>query len=81
MRLVEHKDDGGQECALVPVTPYVEEMSYEPSDERLDWSQNSHVSLPKGQFNMDLNTLMFIVGQTRMPMALKRPSNMTLGPC
>ena len=30
---------------------------------------------------MDLNTLMFIAGQNRMPMAPKRAPNLPLGPC
>ena len=34
-----------------------------------------------GQFNMDLNTLMFIARQNRMPMAPKRAPNLPLGPC
>ena len=37
-RLVEHDDDGGHERALVPVTSYGEEMSYEPSHDKVDWS-------------------------------------------
>ena len=76
MRLVEHKDDGGQERALVPITSYGEELSYEPSDERLERSRTPHISLPEGQFNIDLNTLIFMAGQARMPMAPKRASNM-----
>ena len=37
---------------------------------------------PQGQqFNMDYNTLMFIMGQGRMPMAPKRAPNLPLGPC
>ena len=38
-------------------------------------------SYHEGQLNMDLNTLMSIVGQNRMPMALKRAPNLPLGPC
>ena len=68
VRLVKHDDDGGHKRALVPVTPYGEELSYDPSDDKVDWSQTPHISLPEGQFNMDLNTLMFIAGQTRLPM-------------
>ena len=81
VRLVEHDDDGGHERALVPVTSYGEEISYEPSDDKVDWSRTPHVALPKGQFNMDLNTLTFIAGQTRMPMVPKRALNLPLGPC
>ena len=81
MRLVEHDDDGGQERVLVHVTPYGEELSYDPSDDKMDWSQTPYISIPKGQFNMDLNTLMFIAGQTRVSMVPKRASNLPLGPC
>lgn len=81
VRLVEHNDDGGQERALVPITPYGEELSYVLSEERLDWSRTPHISLLEGQFNMDLNTLMFIAGQARMLMVPKRALNMPLGPC
>lgn len=81
VRLVEHDDEGGHERALVPVTSYGEEISYEPRDDKVDWSRTPHISLPEGQFNMDLNTLMFMAGQTRMPMVLKRATNLPLGPC
>ena len=41
------------------------------------------VNYQEGQYNMDLNTLMFIAGQARpqMLMAPKRPPNAPLGPC
>ena len=38
VRLVEHDDDGGHEHALVPAYPYGEELSYDPSDDKVDWS-------------------------------------------
>ena len=38
VRLVEHDDDRGQEHVLVRVTPYGEELSYDPSDDKVDWS-------------------------------------------
>ena len=81
MRLVEHDDEGGQKRALVLATSYGEEVLYEPSEDKVDWPQTPHVSLPEGQFNMDLNTLMFIAGQTRMPTIPKKVSNLPLGPC
>ena len=40
------------------------------------------VNFQDGQYSMDLNTLLFIVGQAkaRMPQASKRPPNAPLGP-
>ena len=61
--------------------PYGEEGSCSQNKEGLDWPRNPQVSYLDGQFNMDLNTLMFIVGQNRMPMAPKRAPNLPLGPC
>ena len=34
--MVEHEDDGGHERALVPVTSYGEEVSYETSEDKVD---------------------------------------------
>ena len=63
------------------VMPYGEEGSCSQSEEGLDWPRNPQVSYIDSQFNMDLNTLIFIVGQNRMPMAPKRAPNLPLGPC
>ena len=35
VRLVEHDEEGGHERALVPVTSYGEEVSYEPSEDKV----------------------------------------------
>ena len=61
--------------------PYGEEGSCSQSKEGMDWPRNPQVSYLDGQFNMDLNTLMFIAGQNRMPMAPKRAPNLPLASC
>ena len=81
VRIIGQEEDLNQEQALVPVMPYGEEDSCSQSEEGLDWPRNAQVSYHEGQFNMDLNTLMFIAGQNRMPMAPKRAPNLPLGPC
>ena len=62
MRIIEQDEDLNQERALVPLMPYREKGSCSQSKEGLDWPRNPQVSYLDGQFNMDLNTLMFIVG-------------------
>ena len=61
--------------------PYGEEGPCSQSEKGLDWPRNPQVRYHEGQFNMDLNTLLFIAGQNRMPMAPKRAPNLPLGPC
>ena len=45
--------------------------------------RNPLVTFYEGQFSMDLNTLMFITNQARLPLAqgLKGAPNLPLGPC
>ena len=81
VRIIGQDEDLNQERALVPVMPYGEEGSCSQSKEGLDWPRNTQVSYYEGQFNMDLNTLMFIVGQNRMHMAPNKAPNLLLGPC
>ena len=45
--------------------------------------RNPSVTFFEGQFSMDLNTLMFIANQARLPAAQgpKQAPNLPLGPC
>ena len=81
VRIINREDGDNQERALVPVMPYSEEQSAMFSEESLEYWKSPVVNYQEGQFNMDLNTLMFIAGQARpqMPMAPKRPPNAPLG--
>ena len=81
MRIIGQDEDLNQERALAPVMPYGEEGSCSQSKEGMDWPRNLQVSYLDGQFNIDLNTLMFIEGQNRMPMASKRAPNLPLDLC
>ena len=67
----------------MPVTPYVYETQYGQPKEIQAWTRNPLVTFSKGQFSMDLNTLMFIANQARLPAAQgpKRAPNLPLGPC
>ena len=47
--------------------PYANEMQFGQKDESFDWMRNPPMTFSEGQFSMDLNTLMFVVNQTRMP--------------
>ena len=49
--------------------PYANEMQYGQSEESLEWTRNPPVTFSKGQFSMDLNTLMFIANQARLQVA------------
>ena len=62
VRIIGQDEDLNQERVLVLVMPYGEEGSCSQSKEGLDWPRNPQVSYLDGQFNMDLNTLMFIAG-------------------
>ena len=83
VRLVEHEDNDNQERALVLVMPYVNEPQYGQPQESQEWERNPPVTFSKGQFNMDLNTLMFIDNQGRLPATQgpKQAPNLPLGPC
>ena len=61
--------------------PYGKEGSCSQSEEGLDWLRNAQVSYHERKFNMDLNTLMLIVGQNRLFMEPKRVPNLPLGLC
>ena len=69
VRLVEHEDKDNQERALVLVMPYVNETQYGEPKESQEWMRNSPVTFFEGQFSMDLNTLVFIANQARLPTA------------
>ena len=69
VRLVKHKDDDDQERALVPIMPYMNEMQYGQLEESQEWMRNPPVNFSEGQFSMDLNTLIFIANQARLPAA------------
>ena len=69
IRLVEHEDEDNQERALVPVMPYVNETQYGQPEENQEWTRNPPMAFSKGQFSMDLNALMFIANQARLPIA------------
>ena len=81
LRILGHEEEINQEQAIVPVTPY-EDKAY-PSQvmEDPDWSRTPQFSYQDEPFNLDWNTLMFIAGQNRMPMAPNRAPNAPLGPC
>ena len=55
-----HNND---ERAFVLVSSYVEEQAYNPKEGPLDLDQGPMVMFQGGQYNMDVNTLIFIVGQ------------------
>ena len=78
-----HEEDLNQEWALVPVMPYVNETKYGQLEESQEWTRNPPVTFSKGQFGMDLNTLMFIANQPRLLAAQgpKQAPNLLLRPC
>ena len=63
--------------------PYVNEMQYGQQEESHKWMRNPSMTFSKGQFSMDLNTLMFIVSQASLLAALgpKQAPKLPLGPC
>ena len=80
VRLIEHEDDDNQETNLVLVMPYVNKTHYGQQEESQEWMINPLVTFSEGQFSMDLNTLMFIANQARLPVAQgpKRAPNLPL---
>ena len=62
---------------------YANKMQYGQQEENLDWTRNLPVTFFEEKFSMDLNTLMFIANQARLPAAQgpKRAPNLPLGPC
>ena len=69
VRLVEHEDEDNQERALAPIMPYVNQTQYGQLEESQEWMRSPPLTFSKGQFSMDLNTLMFIANQARLPIA------------
>ena len=69
VRLVEHEDEDKQERDLVLVMPYVKEMQYGQTEESQEWMRNPLMTFSNGQFRIDLNNLMFIANQARLPAA------------
>ena len=67
VRLVEHEDEDNQELSLVLIVPYVNEMQYGQPYENPNLMRNPPITFDEGKFNMDLNMLMFIANQARMP--------------
>ena len=63
--------------------PYVNEMQYRQPEESRAWMRNSPMNLSKGQFSMDLNTLIVIANQAKLFAAQgpKQALNLPLGPC
>ena len=63
--------------------PYVNETQYGQPEESQEWIRNPPLTFSKGKFSMDLNTLMFIANQARLPIAQgpKQAPNLPLGPC
>ena len=63
--------------------PYVNETQYGQPKKSQEWMRNPLVTFLKCQFSMDLNTLMFIANQARLPVAQgpKQAPNLLLGPC
>ena len=47
--------------------PYVNETQYGQPEQSQVWARNSTVTFFKGKFSMDLNTLMFVANQARLP--------------
>ena len=81
LRILGHEEEINQERAIVPVTPYEDEAYPSQVMEDPDWSRTPQFSYQDEPFNLDWNTLMFIAGQNRMPMAPNRAPNAPLGPC
>ena len=49
--------------------PYVNETQYGQPEESQEWTRNLPVTFSKEQLSMDLNTLVFIANQARLPVA------------
>ena len=81
VRIVNHDKMYNDERALVPFTSYLEEPTYIPKEGLLDLGWGPPLTFQDGQYNMDLNMLLFIVGQGRGEMPPKKPQNAPQGPC
>ena len=60
VRIVNHDKTYSDEQALILVTTYLEEPPYIPKEGLLDLGQGPMANFQDGQYNMDLNTLLFI---------------------
>ena len=74
MRIVNQDKVYNNERDLVPILAYGEDQAYIPDKGSLDLGQGPMLSFQEGQYNMDLNTLLFIARQGRgaMPQASKK---------
>ena len=63
VRLVAQEGDKEQDMALVLMMPYGEESGYYQKEEEPKWMRSNPMSSHEQQFNMDHNTLIFIMGQ------------------
>ena len=57
-----HDKAYNDERALILVMTYLEEPAYKPEKGLSNLGQGTMVTFQDGQYNMDLNTLLFIVG-------------------
>ena len=81
VQIVNHNKTYNDERALVPATTYLEELAYIPKEGLSKLGQGPMVTFQDGQYNMDLNTLLFIAGHGRGGMPPKKPQNPPQGPC
>ena len=81
MRIVNHKKTYNDEWALVPVTTYLEEPTYILEEGLLQLGRRPMMTFQDGQYNMELNMLLFIARQKRGGMPPKKPQNAPQGPC
>ena len=67
---------------LVPISPYIEKQAYLLEEGSSNLGQGSMLSFQDGH-SMDLNKLLFIIGQGRggMPQSFKKLQNAPPGPC
>ena len=77
VQIINHDKAYNDGSALVLVSPYIEEQTYILEEGSLDLGQVPMVTFQDKQYNMDLNTLLFVAGQGRgeMPQASKKLKN------
>ena len=83
VRMVNHDETCNEEQALVPITTYLEEPTYTLEEGPSEIGRGPTITFQDEQYNMDLSTLLFIVGQGRggMPQTNRKPQNAPQGPC
>ena len=82
MRIVNHHETYNEKRPLIPIMTYLEEPAYIPEEGLSKLDQGPMVAtFQAGQYNMDLNTLLFIERQGRGGMPPKKPQNAPQGPC